>query len=108
MSADPVPPPDPEGSAPATARSAGAFDIRNFIGALIGIYGIILTIMGIVSFTASDIEKTGNVNANLIAGICMVVFAVIFLVWAKLRPVVIPAHTDADEILREHEPGQGH
>ena len=35
--------------APERAHKAGAFDIRNFIAMLIGIYGIILIIVGLVA-----------------------------------------------------------
>lgn len=72
-------------------RSAGAFDIRNFVGALIGIYGVVLVVMGLVDVTAADLARTGGVNANLIAGIVMVIFAAIFFLWARLRPVEVPA-----------------
>ena len=89
----------------AVKKSAGAFDIRNFIGALIGIYGIILTVLGLVSFTSEESRRTGGINANLVAGICMVVFALIFLVWAKLRPVVIPPSTEPTADSEPVEPG---
>jgi hypothetical protein len=68
-------------------QTAGAFDIRNVIGGLIGLYGVILTLMGL--FGDEEGDKTGDVNANLWAGLAMVVFAIAFLLWARLRPVVI-------------------
>lgn len=73
---------------PRNQHTAGAYDIRNIIGGLIGVYGVILLIMGI--FGDKELDKTGGVNANLWAGIIMVVFAVAFLLWAWLRPVVVP------------------
>ena len=74
-------------------HTAGAFDIRNIIGGLIGLYGVILTLMGI--FGDKELEKTGGVNANLWAGLIMLAFGVGFLAWARLRPVVVPEHTEA-------------
>jgi hypothetical protein len=78
--------------APDTARSgrhtAGAFDIRNFIGALLGLYGVILTLMGLLGDKALD--KTGGVNANLYAGIGLLVVSAVFIVWARLKPIVVP------------------
>jgi hypothetical protein len=68
-------------------QTAGAFDIRNVIGGLIGVYGVILTLMGL--FGDEEGDKTGDVNANLWAGLAMVVFAIGFILWARLRPVVI-------------------
>jgi hypothetical protein len=73
-------------------HTAGAFDIRNFIGGLIGIYGLILTLMGI--FGDKAYARTGGVNANLWAGIIMLVGAACFMLWARLRPIVVPDHVD--------------
>jgi hypothetical protein len=68
-------------------KTAGAFDIRNVIGALIGLYGVVLTLMGL--FGDPETEKTGGVNANLWAGLAMLVAGIGFLVWTRLRPVVV-------------------
>jgi drug/metabolite transporter (DMT)-like permease len=79
-------------------HTAGALDIRNIIGGLLGAYGVILLLLGIFGDEESD--KTGGVNANLWAGIVLVVVAAIFLTWARLRPVVVPEHierSDPDE-----------
>jgi drug/metabolite transporter (DMT)-like permease len=76
---------------------AGAFDIRNFIGALIGLYGIVLVIYGIVGSSAAQLKKSDQVNINLWAGIGMVVVAVFFVTWARLRPVVVPEDPEAVE-----------
>lgn len=81
---------------PERRHQAGAFDIRNIIGALIGAYGVILTLMGI--FGDPETEKTGGPNANLWAGIVMLVVGLGFLAWARLRPVLVPEHTDKDEV----------
>lgn len=71
-------------------RTAGAFDIRNIIGGLIGIYGIVLVITGIVSRSEHDLAKADGFNINLWAGIAMVAVAVAFISWSVLRPVVVP------------------
>ena len=75
-------------------KTAGAFDIRNVIGILLGIFGIILTIAGIVSFTPDEAERTGGIDANLWTGIGLIVAAILFLVWAKIRPIRIVEDTD--------------
>ena len=75
----------------ATKADGGAFDIRNVIAGLIGMYGVILTLVGL--FGDEEGDKTGDVNANLWAGLMMIVFAVAFALWARLRPVVV----DTDE-----------
>jgi hypothetical protein len=72
-------------------HAAGAFDVRNVIAALIGLYGIVLLLMGLFANSAEDRAKTGDVNANLWAGIGMLVFAAAFALWSRLRPVVVAA-----------------
>lgn len=69
-------------------HTAGAFDIRNIIGGLIGVYGVILLLMGL--FGDPETDKTGGVNANLWAGVGLLAFGVAFVLWARLRPVVVP------------------
>jgi drug/metabolite transporter (DMT)-like permease len=70
-------------------RRGGAFDVRNVIAALLGFYGIVLVIMGLVADSAKERAKTGDLNANLWAGIVMAVVAAVFVVWTRLRPVII-------------------
>lgn len=79
------------------AHKAGAFDMRNFIAALIGLYGVVLVIYGIIGSSETQLKKSDNVNINLYAGIGMVVVAAAFLLWARLRPVVVPEHLDEPE-----------
>ena len=69
-------------------KTAGAFDIRNIIGSLLGIYGVILLLAGL--FADKALEKTGGVNANLWTGIVLIVVAVLFLGWARVKPIVVP------------------
>jgi hypothetical protein len=66
---------------------AGAFDVRNVIAALIGFYGIVL--LAVAVFGEDQSEKTGGVDANLWAGLAMVAFAAAFVLWSRLRPVVV-------------------
>lgn len=85
-----------ENPTPERKHQAGALDIRNIIGGLIGVYGVILTLMGL--FGDTETEKTGGPNANLWAGIVMLVVGAAFLLWARLRPVLVPEHTDKDDV----------
>ncbi|WP_018156864.1 hypothetical protein [Demetria terragena] len=73
-------------------HAAGTLDIRNVIGALLLIYGVILLAMGLFGDGAP--EKTGGVNANLWAGIALLVVGGGFAAWAKARPVVVPVKSD--------------
>lgn len=83
-------------SHPTTTRqhSAGLFDIRNIIGTLLGIYGAILLLMGIFADPAFD--RTGGVNANLWAGIALLVVCAVMLLWARLRPTYVPEGAAAE------------
>ena len=85
----------------ATARkTAGAFDVRNIIGALLTIYGVILLLMGLFADTAP--EKTGGVNANLWAGLGLLVVGLGFMAWQRLRPLTVPDDLDKDEVEPPH------
>ena len=79
-------------------HTAGAFDIRNVIGALLVIYGVILLVTRIVEGDQAG-EKADAVNANLWAGLALLVVGLVFVVWARVRPVVVPEHTTTPEDL---------
>jgi hypothetical protein len=88
---------------PGGRRTAGALDIRLFIAALIGIYGVVLTIFGIGASDA-DIEQAAGLNLNLWSGLGMVAMALGFAVWTKLRPIVIPEHPSEEDPSQEQRP----
>lgn len=73
------------------------FDIRNVIGSLLAIYGVILLLMGL--FGDPEVDKTGGPNANLWAGIVLLVIGGAFIAWGLLQPVVpdAPGASKADE-----------
>lgn len=79
---------------------AGAFDIRTFIALLIGVYGVVLVVAGLVGTSETELDKSDGLNINLIAGIGMVVVSAVFLAWARLRPVVVPEHVEEDASAR--------
>jgi len=61
-------------------------DIRRIIAALLGLYGVILLVAGIVGST-EDKNKAAGVNINLWVGIALLLMAAFFLVWALTRPL---------------------
>jgi hypothetical protein len=67
-------------------RAANLFDLRRIIGGVFVVWGVLLTILGL---TGSDAEtnKAAGININLYAGIGMLIFGVLFLVWAFTRPL---------------------
>ena len=80
---------DGAGSKP---HKAGVFDVRNIIGALMGIYGVILALAGLLG--EHEPEKTGGVNANLWTGLALLAVSVFFIGWARIRPIVVPEEFD--------------
>ena len=75
-------------------HAAGAFDVRNIIAGLIGFYGVVLVLMGLFAYGEDQRSKTGDVNANLWSGIAMILVALGFAVWTRLRPIVVEARHD--------------
>ena len=73
-----------------SSRKAGAFDIRVFIGSLIGLYGVVLVLVGLFGTSDAQLAKSDNLNINLWAGLGMVAVAAAFFLWARLRPVIVP------------------
>lgn len=88
------------------SRSAGLFDLRWIIATLIGLFGVVVTLMGLfdhASSTAASGHSVG-VNVNLWTGIPMILLAAGFGIWAAVRPLRLPTvSTDLDEDRDGHE-----
>ncbi len=78
-------------------HAAGLFDVRNIIAALLGIYGIVLLVMGIINHSGEEIEKADGLNINLWTGIILVVFSACMAAWAWIRPIIVPDEIEADD-----------
>ena len=72
-----------------TTRTS-AFDIRLIIALLTGVYGLVITILGLFFTTDEEIKKSAGVNINLWAGLALLVVCVLFVLWARLRPLRVP------------------
>jgi membrane-bound ClpP family serine protease len=71
-------------------RKAGLFDIRFIIAGLIGVYGVILVLLGLFNASDEELARGDGLNINLWAGLGMIVVSIAFGVWARLRPVEVP------------------
>jgi hypothetical protein len=71
----------------AAAKAANRFDIRRIIGGLFALYGVILLVTGIVGSHHVK-TKAAGINIDLWTGIAMIIFAIIMIAWALLRPVM--------------------
>jgi len=85
---NPIDTPDPSDEDEAVAvRNANRFDIRRLIGGLFALYGVVLTVLGIVG-SATVRHKAAGINIDLWTGIGMLVFAALMIFWALARPVM--------------------
>lgn len=68
-----------------SATAARLFDVRRIIGGLFTVYGVIVTIAGMMA-TDADLKKAQNININLWTGLGMLALGLFFLIWQKIRP----------------------
>lgn len=80
-----------------TSRMARLFDVRYVIGGLLGLYGVVLVIVGLTDGPAEHAQAAGFA-VNLWTGIALLVVAVAFLAWASLRPLGIEVDEEAEEM----------
>lgn len=79
------------------AKKAGVFDIRFVIGGLLGAYGVILVLLGLFNASDEELARGDGLNINLWGGIGMLVVAIAFGAWARLRPVVVPPSVEESD-----------
>ena len=91
-----------------TKKTSGVLDIRNIIGALLTIYGVILLVLGL--FGSSDPASPdapaggGDINANLWAGLALLLVGLGFIAWWRIRPLVVPDDVDRSDDQEVHRP----
>jgi protein-S-isoprenylcysteine O-methyltransferase Ste14 len=83
-------------------RLAKLFDLRSFIGALFVIFGILVTIPGLVAGKAT-ITKSAGINLALWIGLIMLAMGLLFLLWVLLKPPepITAAEAEATRKARE-------
>ena len=67
-------------------QAANLFDLRRIIGGLFVVLGLLLTVLGLTDSEA-DIQRAAGLNINLLTGLGMLAFGLLFLVWAFTRPL---------------------
>jgi len=81
-----------------TSKLTQLFDIRNVIGALLGIYGVVLTIAGFAPALLRERDKGADNNpvdlyfgteANWWVGLALIVVSAVVITWALLSPVKV-------------------
>jgi hypothetical protein len=86
MTQDPTSSPSHDTARQPRRHAAGLFDIRNIIGALLAIYGIVLLL---VAFFGGGGRAVHNTGANLWMGVALLALGAFFLIWARVRPIVV-------------------
>ena len=79
-------------------RATNLLDIRRIIGGLLGVYGVILLLAGILGSDAER-NKAAGLNINLYVGIALIVASALFWFWALSRPLT-------EELKEAERPGQ--
>ncbi|MFC7534662.1 hypothetical protein [Actinoplanes sp. GCM10030250] len=67
------------------AAKARLFDVRSVIGGLFIVYGLIVTVIGLMDSQA-EIDKAQGVRINLWMGLGMLALGLLMLLWLKLNP----------------------
>jgi hypothetical protein len=87
MANEPAAPAEPEVDEATAAKAANRFDIRRIIGGLFLLYGLILTVVGMVG--SDEVKnKAAGINVNLWTGLAMLAVGAMMVAWALTRPVV--------------------
>jgi hypothetical protein len=82
----------------AQRRSAAArlFDVRRVIGGLFIVYGLIVSIVGLLDGPA-EIDKAQGVRINLWMGLAMLGLGAFMLIWQWLNPPQVPSAPADDD-----------
>jgi hypothetical protein len=78
------------------------FDLRYLIGGLLGIYGVVLIIVGLTDSQA-EVDKAAGIRINLWMGLGMLVLGLLFLLWARTRPLKIEGPSALEKAERADE-----
>jgi drug/metabolite transporter (DMT)-like permease len=90
---EPVEPGTPQTTVETGSRMQRLFDLRYVIGALLGVYGVVLVIRGLLD-GPEQLARAAGISINLWTGLGLLVVALVFLAWARVRPLGIEATED--------------
>lgn len=83
-----------DGLATTPTHAARAFDIRTIIGAVLGIYGVVLLVMGLVG-AGETAGRHADSEVNLWTGVALTGAALSFLLWVRYRPLLVSTRSEA-------------
>lgn len=80
---------------------AGALDVRVIIGSLLGLFGAVLLVTGLVNGSSNDDPPMSDPDhLNLYVGIALLLAALFFIGWSRLRPLLVPVEEGTVEAKR--------
>jgi hypothetical protein len=80
------------------------FDLRYLIGGLMALYGILLIVVGLFDSQA-EVDKAAGIRINLWMGLGMLALGLLFLLWARTRPLKIEGPSAQEKAERAAEGG---
>ena len=92
---------DEQGTTTERKVAAGALDVRVIIGGLLGLFGVVLFVTGLVVGVGSGKPPHADPQRlNLYVGISLIVAALFFIGWSRLRPLLVPVEEGTVEARR--------
>lgn len=76
---------------------ARLLDLRSYVSALFGIFGVIVTVTGILT-PQDQLAKASGMNLSLWTGIAMLLLSGVFFVWLLAAPPEVPEPADATKV----------
>ncbi|MEJ2868609.1 hypothetical protein WCD74_12625 [Actinomycetospora sp. OC33-EN08] len=92
---EPIQPGRPQTEVETGSRMQRLFDLRYVIGALLGVYGVILVVRGLLD-GPEELARAAGLSINLWTGVGLLVVAAIFLAWGLTRPLGIDVEENID------------
>jgi hypothetical protein len=86
---------------PIPTSKARLFDVRRVIGGLFIVYGVIVTVAGLLDSPA-EIRKAQGIRINLWTGLAMLALGGFFLLWQWWRPLQLGSPSAGDDS-QEHQ-----
>ncbi len=90
-----------EQGTPPKQVKAGALDVRVIIGGLLGLFGAVVFVTGLVNGSGSGKPPHSDPDhLNIYVGIGLLLAAAFFIGWSRIRPLLVPVEEGTVEAKR--------